>query len=219
MRRLGNLRRRASDCRSARRRRLLWMHHRDVRRLRHAKRGTCLACVVCLCLMLVGGVPPSSAVGAVAVDGSSPCSAGWVWPVERANIKSGYDPPSKPWLSGHRGIDLAATAGTAVMSPADGVIRFSGVVGGKTVVSVDHGTLISSFEPAFTDLPVGAKVARGERFARVEGSSDHCDGICLHWGVKRGNKAAGSPVSYVDPKSRIGNRRIGLKPTAREGAS
>ncbi|WP_193312299.1 M23 family metallopeptidase [Bifidobacterium leontopitheci] len=165
--------------------------------------------------LLMGGVP-SSAVGARAAGGAaSSCGGGWVWPLGRPQVAAAYDPPDKPWLAGHRGVDLKAAEGDVIRAPSDGVVRFSGSVGGKAVVSIDHGGLVSSFEPARTDLAVGEHVRRGESFARIEGTSDHCDGACLHWGVKRGGAATGadSPrASYLDPQSRIGGHRMGLKP-------
>ena len=60
-----------------------------------------------------------------------------------------FDPPAKPWLSGHRGVDLqAAHDGAPVTSPAAGTVSFVGVVVDRPVITIDHGDgLRSSFEP------------------------------------------------------------------------
>jgi hypothetical protein len=91
------------------------------------------------------------------------------------------------------------------------VVAFSGKVAGKSVVTLRHGaetgSLTSTFEPAVTTRPVGAVIAKGERFARVEGGSEHCADGCLHWGLKRGT------ADYLDPQQYAGSRKIVLKPS------
>ena len=93
---------------------------------------------------------------------------------------------------------------------ADGVVAFSGKVAGKSVVTLRHGaetgSLTSTFEPAVTTRPVGAVIAKGERFARVEGGSEHCADGCLHWGLKSGGR------DYADPSGRVRPMRVELKP-------
>ncbi|MDR2722487.1 MAG: M23 family metallopeptidase, partial [Cellulomonadaceae bacterium] len=42
-----------------------------------------------------------------------------------------FDPPARNWLTGHRGVDLAACEGCEVLAPGAGVVSNSGVVGGK----------------------------------------------------------------------------------------
>ena len=54
-------------------------------------------------------------------------------------------------------------------------------------------------------LPVGSGVEQGDRFAYVAGASDHCDGACIHWGLRNGNDA------YLDPQARTESRKIVLK--------
>ncbi|KFI48698.1 M23 family metallopeptidase [Bifidobacterium biavatii] len=136
------------------------------------------------------------------------CAADMVWPVRDVDVTAVFDGPVQPWLPGHRGVDLEAGTGTELLAPADGVIAFAGRVGGKSVVSIRHGTLTSTFEPAVTDLRMGAPVARGEPFGETGGASDHCGDSCVHWGVKRGSDA------YEDPQSKTSARKIALKPVA-----
>lgn len=49
-------------------------------------------------------------------------------------------PDDNPFAPGHRGIDVAAPAGTPVRASADGVVTFAGSVAGNRSVTVDHGS-------------------------------------------------------------------------------
>ena len=141
------------------------------------------------------------------------CRAVMAWPIALQDelppeIVRPFDPPERPWLAGHRGVDLAASPGRRLLAPAEGVLAFAGLVGGKSVVSVRHGTFTSTFEPARTQLSVGSRLERGQPFATVQGHSDHCDGVCVHWGVKQG------PNDYLDPAARTESRTVILKPVS-----
>ncbi|PST47736.1 peptidase M23 [Bifidobacterium callitrichos] len=137
------------------------------------------------------------------------CRVGLAWPLDEPVVAESFDGPAKPWLPGHRGVDLEAEEGEDIVAPGEGVISFAGEVAGKQVVSIrtDEG-LTFTFEPAVTDLPRGTRVIRGERFGEVATGSDHCVGSCLHWGVRRGDRV------YIDPTAMTGGRRIGLKPVS-----
>lgn len=137
---------------------------------------------------------------------SETCYSAMEWPVKPPRIVKAFNPPPKPWLAGHRGVDLAAPTGTPLFAPADGVISFAGKVARKSVVTIRHGELTSTFEPAVTKLAVGVKVKRGQRFAHIEGGSDHCKKYCVQWGLKRKNR------TYVNPAGMTVKRRIVLKP-------
>ena len=181
--------------------------------------GMALAAIALAIACGLTGPGPMAAAADTGADNAGPdgrtisCRATMTWPLEppagaaQPIIAEPFDAPSQPWLPGHRGVDLAARGGEPLLAPADGLVSFAGEVGGKDVVSVSHGTLVSTFEPARTDLAVGAAVERGRPFAQVGGRSDHCDGRCLHWGVR----AAGR--DYRDPAKLASNHRIVLKPT------
>ncbi|OZG59915.1 peptidase M23 [Bifidobacterium lemurum] len=142
----------------------------------------------------------------------SRCQAVFDWPVAQVSLEQEFRRPPATWASGHRGVDLLAEEGTVLLAPADGVVSFAGVVAGKDVVSVRHGTITSSFEPATTDLKVGSGVRRGEDFAVAGGDSDHCGNRCVHWGLRRGAD------DYLDPSAYTARTVIALKPTARPAA-
>ena len=133
------------------------------------------------------------------------CMTGFLWPVSEPEIVRPFEAPESPWAPGHRGVDLATRTGSVLLAPADGTVSFAGQVAGKSVVSIQHDGLVSSFEPAQTDLPKGTAVRRGETFGFVRGRSDHCGTTCVHWGVRRGVN------DYLDPAGLVAGGRIVLK--------
>ncbi|WP_418277304.1 M23 family metallopeptidase [Isoptericola jiangsuensis] len=132
-----------------------------------------------------------AALGAAVSEDWRPPTAGEV--VRPADL------PAQPWAPGHRGIDLAASAGSAVVAPAPGTVTFAGQVAGRPVVVISHGALRSSLEPVEATVDVGTVVGAGDRVGTVvESPASHCSpGSCLHWGVRRGEV-------YLDPATLLG---------------
>ena len=153
-------------------------------------------------LFLPGSTPASPPIPLAPLSRTTsatplPASLAWGWPlVGKPLVVRAFDPPAQPWLAGHRGVDLAATQGSAVLAPASGTVTFSGVVVNRSVVTiaVDNGLRLS-FEPVVSPLKAGDLVVRGQEIGTAEGPT-HCDGSaatsCLHWGVRRGD-------DYLDP--------------------
>lgn len=112
-------------------------------------------------------------------------------PINPVNILRPFDAPQPDWLPGHRGIDLQAPSGAVVQAPALGVVSFSGQVVDRPVVTIDHGRVRTTYEPAIATVPVGHVVVAGEPFATV-GSGGHCADTCVHWGALIGER-------YIDP--------------------
>ncbi len=135
---------------------------------------------------VTAGVPAATAPAAA--------NPSWDWPLSpRPAVLRAFDPPDKPWMSGHRGVDLGATHdGVPVTSPEAGTVSFVGVVVDRPVITIDHGDgLRSSFEPVESDLKAGAVVAKGDAIGTLR--PGHCGtGPCVHWGVRRGD-------GYVNP--------------------
>ena len=139
-------------------------------------------------------INPEEKTTAAAGVGARPS---WRWPLApRPRVLRGFDPPPKPWLSGHRGVDLDFAAGTQVVSPAAGTVSFVGVVVDRPVITIDHGGgLRSSFEPVDSTLVAGSTVAAGQ----VIGTAipGHCPAAqCLHWGVREGEDYV-NPLQFV----------------------
>jgi murein DD-endopeptidase MepM/ murein hydrolase activator NlpD len=143
---------------------------------------------VCLCVLAI----PGSAVAAPLL----PTPAGW--PLHGVLVvQRGFTPPALAWASGHRGVDLVAKPGEAILAAASGTVVFAGSIAGKPVVSIDHGAVRTTYEPVITGLHVGERVALGQSIG-VLGTGGHCRG-CLHWGLREGK-------SYLDPLLLLGGR-------------
>lgn len=142
------------------------------------------------------------------VVGRAAVVAAWRWPLQpQPPLERGFDPPDQPWLAGHRGVDLAASAGQPVLAPEAGLVSFSGILAGRGVVVITHpGGLRSSFEPVSAALPAGATVQAGQIIASVASRAGHCaPQTCLHWGVRRGE-------TYLDPLALVSRAPLVLLP-------
>lgn len=141
--------------------------------------------------------PAGAGTTAAPSAGDTVTAPSWQWPlVPRPRVLRAFDPPPRPWLSGHRGVDLAAASdGAAVVAPAAGTVSFAGVVVDRPVITIDHGGgLRSSFEPVDSALSVGSVVAAGQVIgAALPG---HCPASCIHWGVRRGGDYI-NPLQFV----------------------
>lgn len=114
-------------------------------------------------------------------------------PVPVARVIAVFRSPAQRWSAGHRGVDLAASPGDPVLSPAPGVVTFQGVVVDRSVVVITHvDGLRTSLEPVVGVLAPGATVTQGEVVGVVEDRAGHCPERCVHWGVRRGQV-------YLDP--------------------
>lgn len=133
--------------------------------------------------------------------GFAAAAALWSWPLAAPHpIVRTFLAPATAYSAGHRGIDLAAHDGAEVRAPADGVVRFSGWVVDRAVLSIDHGAgVISSYEPVRSRLAPGTPVQRGEVIGVLE--PGHCTSPCLHLGV-RSDGAYLSPLLFLGGQPR-----------------
>ncbi|WEV68331.1 M23 family metallopeptidase [Bifidobacterium sp. ESL0769] len=136
------------------------------------------------------------------------CKADMRWPVLPHVVIRKFKAPKQVWGPGHRGVDVAAVEDTPLLAPASGYISFVGIVAGKSVVSIRHKSLTLTLEPAQTLLPIGMPVVKGMPIGTMKGVSDHCTGICVHWGVRKSRK------EYRDPQQLASRRKIVLKPVS-----
>ena len=138
----------------------------------------------------------------VAVWGRAPAAADSLpttgqWPLAGVvRVIAGYDPPAQRWNAGHRGVDLGAHRGAAVLAAAGGRVSFAGRVAGRGVVVVDHGSVRTTYEPVDALAAVGDEVEAGAVIGRL-GRGGHCGSSCLHWGLKRGD-------TYLNPLLLVG---------------
>ena len=159
------------------------------------------------CVLLAFGAGPEvtrPSHGARTV-GALPAAAAFVVPYSvpvpaPVRVVRGFDPPSSPYGPGHRGVDLATTAGEVIRAAGDATVRFAGSVAGRGVVVLAHpDTVTTEYEPIRPLVHVGDPVARGQPIGRVDGAHGACaPGGCLHWGAMR-EGVYFDPLSLLKP--------------------
>ncbi len=156
-------------------------------------------------------VPLSGTVGA---DPTSPTglvleSPGPVWraPLDGPlTLSRGFSPPSSPYGPGHRGIDLVAVPGAQVRAAGQGTVLFAGMIAGRGVMTISHGSLRTTYEPVDPTVTVGQAVATGETIGRLMAGHPGCPAdACLHWGLLEGSR-------YLDPLDLLRRRPPRLLP-------
>lgn len=131
------------------------------------------------------------------------------WPLRpRPEVVRGFTPPASAWGAGHRGVDLAGSAGQAVRASAAGQVTFAGLLAGRGVVVVDHGATRTTYEPVTGQIRVGAQVGSGDRIGRLTLPGSHCFPVaCLHWGWIDNVEG-----TYLDPLDLVGEAGVRLLP-------
>ena len=132
--------------------------------------------------LLLGWAAPAHAAGT------------WTWPVAGPVVR-GFDPPDDPYGSGHRGIDIAAPAGSPVVAADAGTVTFAGRVGGELFVSVRHAAGLATTYAWLSSVDVSRDqtVLRGQEIARSGGGHPgSVEPSHLHLGAKLDG-------SYIDP--------------------
>lgn len=131
------------------------------------------------------------------------------WPVDGPRVVRRFDPPARPWLAGHRGVDLAAPPAAVVRASGPGTVVHAGPIAGRGVVSVQHpGGLRTTYEPVdlAPGLRAGSPVQRGQPLGPLAAGHPGCPATaCLHWGLRRGQQ-------YLDPLMLVGMGRVRLLP-------
>jgi murein DD-endopeptidase MepM/ murein hydrolase activator NlpD len=142
-----------------------------------------------------------------------PADHPYVWPLHAPAVVRRFDPPPQPWMSGHRGVDLAAAPGSTVRAAGAGTVAYAGRIAGRGVVSVQHADgLRTTYEPVDVDvaLRVGVPVTGGQPIGTLDGGHPGCPAAaCLHWGLRRG-------AEYLDPLALLGLGRVRLLPLSTE---
>jgi murein DD-endopeptidase MepM/ murein hydrolase activator NlpD len=150
----------------------------------------------------------STALTAPPPLGAPPVPDRYRWPLDGPPpVVRRFEPPPRPWLAGHRGVDLGAGPGAVVRTAGAGTVAFAGQVAGRGVVSVDHpGGLRTTYEPVTPLVAAGQAVRAGDPIGALDaGHPDCAAAACLHWGLRRGD-------TYLDPLALLGAGRIRLLP-------
>ena len=120
----------------------------------------------------------------------------FAWPIE-GRILSGFGP--KPGGRYNDGVNLKASAGTAVRAAADGVVAYAGdaVAGFGNLILIKHADgWVSAYGHNEALLVArGVKVAKGDIIAR-SGATGAVDEPQLHFELRRG-RAAEDPVKLL----------------------
>jgi murein DD-endopeptidase MepM/ murein hydrolase activator NlpD len=121
------------------------------------------------------------------------------WPLDPApGVLRRFAVGPQPWSPGHRGVDLAASAGQSVLAAGPGVVTFAGRIAGVGAVSVTHaGGLRTTYQPVAAGVRKGDPVEAGQELGTLGDWPGHCAGPCLHWGALRGR-------TYLDPLALLG---------------
>lgn len=154
-------------------------------------------------------------MAAVAVLVAAPAEADVArlrWPLNpRPVVVRQFDAPSPNWQRGHRGVDLAASAGQPVYAAGQGSVVFAGTLAGRPLVSIAHpGGLRTTYEPVLAVVRAGQRVSEGTFLGKVVAGHSGCAApACLHWGAMWGPAAR---ADYVDPLDLLSATPIRLKP-------
>lgn len=143
--------------------------------------------VLALVLVMSAFAGQAFSASAAGVQTATPCDGApcWSWPLAGAvTVARDFEAPPHPYGAGHRGIDLAAPAGTSVLAVDDGVVSFVGWVVDRPVLTVTHaGGWRSSFEPVKSSLAIGDAVTRGQTIGTVA-DLPHGSFRALHLGAR-----------------------------------
>ena len=135
-------------------------------------------------------------------DPPVPSLGSYAWPVAGSVVR-GFEPPAGPFGAGHRGLDLAAPAGTPVRAAAAGVVAFAGRIARDLHVSIDHpdGVRTSYAFLGSVDVAAGAAVTRGARVGSVGTGHPTSAASHLHFGARYAGQ-------YIDPMLLLERRSL-----------
>jgi murein DD-endopeptidase MepM/ murein hydrolase activator NlpD len=129
----------------------------------------------------------------LAAGGVAVAAPGWQTPLRPMVVTRAFAPPPTPYAAGHRGVDLAGSAGQGVFAAAAGDVSYAGTLAGRGVVVVVHGSLRTTYEPVTASVHRGAHVIGGQLIGTLAPGHAGCPvAACLHWGLLRGDV-------YLDP--------------------
>ncbi len=151
--------------------------------------------------------PPTQPAPPPAPSAMSPAQSAAVWPLSpRPQIVRGFEPPPKPWLPGHRGLDLRGSPGQQVRSATPGKVTYAAPLVGRGVIVITNGPLRTTYEPVIPTIRVGTEVTPGTPLGHLSAAGSHCaPATCLHWGLLQA-------TTYLNPLSLLPHRPIRLLP-------
>ena len=131
-------------------------------------------------------------------------ATGFIWPCPAYTRISSYFGPRPQPVPGastnHKGVDLAAPYGSAILASASGVVTtstYSRSAGNYIVLAHGNGTSTVYMHASALLVSVGETVEQGEVIAKV-GSTGYSSGNHLHFGVIK-NGSYVNPLNYISP--------------------
>lgn len=128
----------------------------------------------------------------------------FTWPCPASSrITSSFgdrESPTEGASSNHKGVDIGASAGSAVLAAADGTVviaTYSASAGNYVMINHGGGVYTVYMHMSSIAVSVGQEVSRGETVGAV-GSTGYSTGPHLHFGL-RINGTYVNPLSYVSP--------------------
>lgn len=128
----------------------------------------------------------------------------FVWPCpasSRITSKFGdRESPTKGASTNHKGIDIGASTGTAIVAAASGTVVISTYsYSAGNYIMINHGGGVYTVYMHCSKLLVseGAQVKQGQTIAKV-GSTGYSTGPHLHFGIRSGGQYV-NPLKYVSP--------------------
>ena len=140
-----------------------------------------------------------------------PVGLRWQLPIQpRPLVLERFTPPAGPYAPGRRGVALAADPGQTVEAAGAGTVAFAGLVAGTPSVTVDHGSVSTTYQPVVAAVSAGVRVLAGTALGTVAALPQLCaPRTCLKWGAYLDGSA---PRQYVDPMALLGNGPVRLLP-------
>ena len=131
-------------------------------------------------------------------------ATGFIWPCPAYTRISSYFGPRPQPVPGastnHKGVDLAAPYGSAILASASGVVTtstYSKSAGNYIVLAHGSGMSTVYMHASALLVSVGETVEQGEVIAKL-GSTGYSSGNHLHFGVIK-NGTYVNPLNYISP--------------------
>lgn len=130
----------------------------------------------------------------------APAAYAWSWPVQGPVLQPFSFDPAHPYAAGqHRGIDIGAATGAAVVAPAPGTVTFAGSVptsGTSLTILTADGYSVTLTHLGTLAVSRGTTVAEGATVGTVGPSgTPELDVPYLQLGIR----VASDPNGYLDP--------------------
>lgn len=147
-------------------------------------------------------IAAAAAAAAAGADGDGGAS-GFAWPCPASRRITSYFGPRTAPVAGastyHKGIDIGASTGSAIVASASGVVTtatYSSSAGNYIVISHGSGMATVYMHCSALYVSVGQQVSKGDTIGAV-GSTGYSTGPHLHFGIIKNG-------SYVDPLGYVG---------------